>query len=131
MQRSVLKVVFAIGSLLAGVGLVNAESIKVSPGGRSQVYSYVFYNKETCTSLEKPKITLNQPAHGKLDAEWTSRKLDGNVCSGRRFKGYVIYYTPKGGFHGKDPASFALAYATFIDGPIDTSRRIDLDIDVK
>ena len=131
MKSRFYKAALAAGLLLAGVGLVSAETIKVSPGGRSQIYSYIFYNQETCTSLGKPTITLHQPAHGTLSSVWTTLVLDGKGCNGKKFKGYLIYYTPKGGFHGKDPASFALAYANFINGPIDTSRRINLDIEVK
>ena len=131
MKNSLCKASLAIGLMLVGSGFVNAETIKVSPCGRSAVYSYILYNQETCTSLGKPQITLHQPAHGTLSSVWTTLVLDGKGCNGKKFKGYLIYYTPKGGFHGKDPASFALAYANFINGPIDTSRRINLDIEVK
>ncbi len=131
MKKFLCKSVLAASLLHTSAGFASAEAIKVSPGGRSQVYSYIFYNQETCTSLGKPQITLHQPAHGTLTSVWTTLVLDGKGCNGKRFKGYLIYYTPKGGYHGKDPASFALAYANFINGPIDTSRRINLDIDVK
>ncbi len=131
MKNILCRAALAMGLLLSGVSLAKAESIKVSPGGRSEVYSYILYNQETCTNLGKPQITLHQPAHGTLSSVWTTLVLDGDGCRGKKFKGYIIYYTPKGGYHGKDPASFALAYANFINGPIDTSRRINLDINVK
>lgn len=85
--------------------VAHAEEIKAASGRPTAVATFVFYNSDTCGSLQYPTINVSpKPQHGKVTTTKVRRKIDekGSPCDGYPANTLGIVYQSEPGFRGKD-----------------------------
>ncbi|MGL4488275.1 MAG: hypothetical protein ACRCU5_02380 [Rhizobiaceae bacterium] len=120
--------------LTFGGAAAQAETINVdvSSGSTTRIYTFSVYDRDTCGSGGKPKITIYQPDHGTISSAFVPLKLDkANHCSGKPVKGLAITYKSKGGYRGIDKGSFVISYPQFTDGTGFQAYTFKLNANVK
>lgn len=110
----------------------SAETLTLPAGKKSGIGFFAFYDPSTCAFGAKPGMKIKQPVHGKITIAWVAGKISSNdICNGKRAKGYQIWFTPNAGFRGTDSAALNVTYASLVDGSVDTSRYLPINIIVK
>ena len=119
--------IFATGSAFA------AEPLKgnIRAGATTKIYGFIFYNRESCTSLLPAKLGRVRTDNANITGRLTNGRLDKGPCKGKIFKSLGVYYTPKRGFRGKDVGSFTLLFPKYIDDTGFNARKIKFEFNVR
>lgn len=110
--------------------LAETYSVSVAAGRKTSLRAFSVFNYVTCQYGPKASVQFQQPKNGTLSVQWGVVDFTGKgVCKKSNIKGYIVSYTPKGGFRGKDTGKVFLSYQKYQTSGTDTmTMKFDLTV---
>lgn len=110
--------------------LADTYSVEVAAGRTTQLRSFSLFNDVTCEFGPKPSVQFRQPANGKISVAWGVVGFEGKgPCKKANIRGFIVSYTPKPGFRGKDTGKVYFSYLRYgTSGNKTDSMKFDLTV---
>jgi hypothetical protein len=121
----------AVLAIAFGGSAFAVETIDL-PAGKSFTTKIGTWNSSNCEAGPYPRMEFKQPANGKFSSK-KGRSVEpaGSACAGKNLPGWIITYTPKKGFRGKDCGSITLNFQEYVNGGNEISQNYPICFNVK